>query len=340
MAVRAPDQQTPTPHLAAPPVNLAPLAAADGAVSTPPQPAIAPADAGADTLVRRRNGYLGAAPSVQIGGVAQPGARELDTNGIPITRRKGAVADVHSRVKGRPRPPRPAAPEALPESGPEPPPSPALASATIAPRPAPVAAHPVATASAQSTVAATVTLGTALEPRHERPPVAPVVAGSATVVPTRVTASPPTRATTPAPAPRATTPPVPYVRPVSAPVPRASYSSNDEPSADLIADIQARHEEWRTQQLKTMPERRCASCRSFRASDTPGRGWCVNPYAFPTQQLVASDDLACLTGLGTWWVESDAGWQSKAGATTDQPTPLADGLIQLLREARRGRRPS
>jgi hypothetical protein len=125
-----------------------------------------------------------------------------------------------------------------------------------------------------------------------------------------------------------------------------SAASEEPPSApapasgSLAPALEEWREEWRAEQLAARPERRCSTCRDFRAAEAPGRGWCVNPYAFPTRQLVEGDSLACLTTLGTWWVASDQRWLSKAGAEPSRPTPLADGLIYLINEARSGRRRS
>lgn len=109
------------------------------------------------------------------------------------------------------------------------------------------------------------------------------------------------------------------------------------PSAALQADMRAWSAAWRAAVLAENPEQRCATCRDFRVSDTPGRGWCANQWAFPNRKAVAADSLACLSNLGSWWVGSDQAWLAKAG-TPGAPTPLADGLIQLILEARRGRR--
>jgi hypothetical protein len=111
-------------------------------------------------------------------------------------------------------------------------------------------------------------------------------------------------------------------------------------SDELREDLRERHQEWRDETLAEHKQRRCGSCRDFRASDTPGRGWCINSHAFPTRQLVSQDDLACLSLLGNWWVASDQHWLEKVGVLPTEPTPLTDGLIQLLKESHRQRRRS
>jgi hypothetical protein len=155
----------------------------------------------------------------------------------------------------------------------------------------------------------------------------------------------------PSPAETRPRPPVAAPAPPAAGIPARpaepahwSVTASAEPppaaSTALGVAIQEWREDWRAEHLAEHPERRCATCRDFRAAESAGRGWCVNPHAFPTRQLVEGDDLACLTGLGAWWVRSDQFWLAKTGAQSSQPTPLADGLIFLINEARAGRRRS
>jgi hypothetical protein len=108
-------------------------------------------------------------------------------------------------------------------------------------------------------------------------------------------------------------------------------------TADLVAQYIA---DWREAQRAEMPGRCCATCRDFRSSDTPGRGWCVNPFAFAHRQMVSGDDLACLGALGTWWVESDQRWIEKLNMAPSAPTPLTDGLIHILSSRRTNARRS
>lgn len=95
-------------------------------------------------------------------------------------------------------------------------------------------------------------------------------------------------------------------------------------------------EEWRAAIRSELGQACCQNCRDFRAADSTGRGWCVNPFAFPTQQVVHGDDIACLSAIGTWWIANDQVWLDKIKVTAGTPTPLTDGMIELLRMPRRG----
>jgi hypothetical protein len=78
--------------------------------------------------------------------------------------------------------------------------------------------------------------------------------------------------------------------------------------------------------------RKCATCRSFRQSETGDRGWCVNQWAFPHRPLVNAEDLACDSSLGCWWLPGDDSWDAAAYlAELAQPTPRTDRLEALLR---------
>jgi hypothetical protein len=333
------------------PQPSAPRAGANGEPADPPPTAGPTADAQAGAAsVRRRTGYQGAPPTVQIGGVDRADRRELNTDGIPIPKRRGAVAEVHSRARIRNRamhepggapeavaPPRSAATEA-----------PAAAEGVpAAPSSRPAKAPPVVAATA-ATVAVAAT-ATRVAARPAGPP--PAESGATTngkgphpgdLPPSRTTIT--AQADRPSPAEPRPRPPGAGASARPAPPAHWSVAASAEPppaaSTALGAALQEWREEWRAEHLAEHPERRCATCRDFRAAEGAGRGWCVNPHAFPTRQLVEGGDLACLTGLGAWWVRSDQFWLSKAGAEPTQPTPLADGLIFLINEARSGRRRS
>lgn len=97
--------------------------------------------------------------------------------------------------------------------------------------------------------------------------------------------------------------------------------------------------QWLAERRAERPEQRCGTCRDFRAAENLERGWCGCAFAQSYRQFVQPDDLACLGPVGSWWSESDAGWQAKTGPTSSAPTPLADGLIQILAMSKRsGRR--
>jgi hypothetical protein len=307
-------------------------AAEPGDVAAPPAGAAPEEQPGGDA-VRRRAGYQGSPPPVQIGGVSRPAYRELTTDGIPIQRRRSTVAEIHTRARSRTRPPRPPAPEAAPEptgAGAGPLPAADGVRRVMAPPPAPQAGP--APAEPARPVAGAAPVRGESAPRTgalSRPEGMPAPAETAPAA-----ARGRERDVPPAP-PAAAAPPAGTPAHWSVP---AALPAGKPPSSSLAASRQAWREEWRAAELADHPERRCATCRDYRAAETPGRGWCVNPYAFPTRQLVSGDDLACLSGLGSWWVESDQRWLAKAGPPPAQPTPLADGLIQLLKQSRRGQR--
>lgn len=96
--------------------------------------------------------------------------------------------------------------------------------------------------------------------------------------------------------------------------------------------------QWLAERRAERPEQRCSTCRDFRAAENLERGWCSCVFAQSYRQFVQPDDLACLGPVGSWWSESDAGWQAKAGPTSSAPTPLADGLIQILAMSKRSDR--
>jgi hypothetical protein len=333
----------------------------------------APCDAenpGAADSVRRRTGYQGAPTNVQIGGVSRPSYRELNTDGIPIQRRHSTVAEIHTRAKGRARPPRETAPLAEAEPAATAAGAPAAATDARPVETAPLARPGQAAAPAGQATGVGASSSARVTTRPTPAASAAPTQGAERVQPDpeprRVAAQPTTganraasggRQTTPsaaarpnppAPSPDAPSPAVPppsAAPPVNHAAPRhwappAASAPPSEPSTELETSLREWREEWREAELAEHPERRCASCRDFRAAETPGRGWCVNPHAFPTRQLVGGEDLACLSGLGSWWIESDDFWKSKAGVSPSRPTPLADGLIQILKEKRRGYRRS
>jgi hypothetical protein len=77
--------------------------------------------------------------------------------------------------------------------------------------------------------------------------------------------------------------------------------------------------------------RECRSCKDFRPSEQPDRGWCTNKFAFATRRMVDAGDCPCETSIGSWWIPSDQVWVASVDVGTHAaPTPLVDRL-----EARR-----
>lgn len=96
----------------------------------------------------------------------------------------------------------------------------------------------------------------------------------------------------------------------------------------------------RVERLATLP-RCCATCRDFRQVGGGERGWCSNPYAFGERRMVQSDQLACRSSLGMWWMPNDDVWLEQADTSHHgRPTPLLDAALKLQRsgEARRDSR--
>lgn len=85
-------------------------------------------------------------------------------------------------------------------------------------------------------------------------------------------------------------------------------------------------------------KRCCGTCRDFRQLGDGMRGQCVNPYAFSERRMVQSDQLACRSSLGMWWMPSDDVWLEKADTSHHgRPTPLLDAALRQGRAGERGR---
>ncbi len=85
-------------------------------------------------------------------------------------------------------------------------------------------------------------------------------------------------------------------------------------------------------------KRVCGTCRDFRQFGDGTRGQCVNPYAFSERRMVQSDQLACRSSLGTWWMPSDDVWLEGADTSHHgRPTPLLDAATRQERPAGRAR---
>jgi hypothetical protein len=85
-------------------------------------------------------------------------------------------------------------------------------------------------------------------------------------------------------------------------------------------------------------KRVCGTCRDFRQFGDGTRGQCVNPYAFSERRMVQSDQLACRSSLGTWWMPSDDIWLEQADTSHHgRPTPLLDAATRQERTAGRAR---
>ncbi len=122
-----------------------------------------------------------------------------------------------------------------------------------------------------------------------------------------------------------------------APVP-ADYAAAPPPMPGVPPQRSSLDVEWEAQERQRHRGKRCANCRHFQLAESGDRGWCRNRFAFPTPQLVGPNDLACLTGIGTWWAANDQWWLAKAGLPVQAaPTPLADALHEEMQETEKRR---
>lgn len=69
----------------------------------------------------------------------------------------------------------------------------------------------------------------------------------------------------------------------------------------------------------------CSTCRSFRPSENGERGWCMNDWSATHRQMVNSDDLACRSSIGDWWLAADSSWIPPTDAIHPE-TPRTDRL--------------
>lgn len=82
----------------------------------------------------------------------------------------------------------------------------------------------------------------------------------------------------------------------------------------------------------------CGTCRDFRQVGDGTRGQCVNAYAFSERRMVQSDQLACRSSLGMWWMPSDEIWLERADTSHHgRPTPLLDAAMRAEHAVQGGR---
>lgn len=84
-----------------------------------------------------------------------------------------------------------------------------------------------------------------------------------------------------------------------------------------------------TPPIATGVPRICRTCRDFRPSENPDRGWCNNAWAFSHRRMVDAESLSCgQSALGPWWTANDNYWQGPGDvARHAQETPLLDRLL-------------
>jgi hypothetical protein len=151
------------------------------------------------------------------------------------------------------------------------------------------------------------------------------------------------------PRPRIDTAPIPRQPvPATRPLEPVADEFGDQPlfaSDPLPADDYAIDPPYQSSTAATMPafrmERICQTCRDFRPSDNPERGWCNNKWAFNHRRMVDADDLACRNSLGSWWTPKDDVWRRDGDISRHaQQTPRVDQWLIGSHSDHEDRRPS
>jgi hypothetical protein len=116
----------------------------------------------------------------------------------------------------------------------------------------------------------------------------------------------------------------------------AWYEPMPEPEFDVRSLIE-RDTELLDMTIEIAPDvpRACATCRNYRPSEQPGRGWCTNTWAFTHRQMVNETDIACDSTIGCWWLPADEEvWLTELDIASEA-TPRVDRLIAHLDPERR-----
>ncbi|CAN5553599.1 hypothetical protein BH23CHL2_BH23CHL2_30160 [soil metagenome] len=75
----------------------------------------------------------------------------------------------------------------------------------------------------------------------------------------------------------------------------------------------------------------CDTCREFQRDPSGQTGYCGSPYAFSRRTMVKSDQLACRSSIGVWWLPSDDTWLDRADVSHHtRPTPYLDAVLADL----------
>lgn len=81
----------------------------------------------------------------------------------------------------------------------------------------------------------------------------------------------------------------------------------------------------------------CGSCRDFIPEGDGTSGRCKNAYALATPHMVKSDELACRSSIGVWWLPRDDAWLERAdNVSAARPDALLPGLAHSLAAERSG----
>lgn len=72
----------------------------------------------------------------------------------------------------------------------------------------------------------------------------------------------------------------------------------------------------------------CDTCREFQRDASGQTGYCGNPYAIGRRTMVKSEQLACRSSIGVWWLPSDDTWLDRADVSHHtRPTPYLDAVL-------------
>ncbi len=114
------------------------------------------------------------------------------------------------------------------------------------------------------------------------------------------------------------------------------YEPEELPQFDM-QDLMEVDEEWLDMEIEIAPTvlKACVTCRNYRPSEQPGRGWCTNNWAFTHRQMVNEGDIACKSTIGCWWLPADEEvWLEDVDVAADA-TPRVDRLLARLHPDRR-----
>lgn len=114
------------------------------------------------------------------------------------------------------------------------------------------------------------------------------------------------------------------------------YAPEELPQFDM-KDLMEADEEWLDMTIEIAPTvtKACMTCRNYRPSEQPGRGWCTNNWAFTHRQMVNEGDIACKSTIGCWWLPADEEvWLDDFDVAADA-TPRVDRLLAQLHPDRR-----
>lgn len=76
----------------------------------------------------------------------------------------------------------------------------------------------------------------------------------------------------------------------------------------------------------------CDTCRDYRRAPEGAGGYCGNPDAFVDQTVVQSQELACRSSIGVFWLPSDELWLDQADISHHtRPTPYLDEILADVR---------